>query len=353
MGSAHVRGESVMVPHWRRGLETATLLAPRRVGLHILGLGGSVATPKGGITAPVLVVRSFDDLARRGAAARGAIVLFDVPWDTTLSPEAAYEALLPYRRRATVVGADAGAVGILVRSLTPVSMANPHTGSTGYDSGTRRVPIAAISTEDAAMLGRMQDRGWRLTAHLDLDDHALPDVHSRNVIAEYPGRDRPDEVVVVGGHIDSWDVGQGAMDDGGGAVAAWEAVRLIARLGLTPRRTIRLVLWTNEENGGRGMRAYRDSNLTSLNRHVLAMESDDGVFAPTGFVFTGSDSAAHRVEAIGHLLDGIGAGHVTRGEADGDTEALADLGVSAARLIVDPSRYFPLSPLGRRHVRGH
>lgn len=339
-GLANVRGERVMVPHWERGAESAMLVAPRRVALHVLGLGGTVGTPAGGLTAPVLVVRTFDDLRARAAEARGRIVLFDIPWDTALDPSSAYDALTSYRYRAPAAAARVGAVGVLIRSLTPVSMQSPHTGGTAYDSASRRLPIAAVSVEDAAMLHRMQDRGTRVVVRLTLSGRTLPDAASRNVVGELVGRERPDEVVVLGGHIDSWDVGEGAMDDGGGAVAAWEAVRLMARLGLRPRRTVRVVLWTNEENGGRGMRAYRDAHRTALNQHMLAIESDDGVFSPRGFVFTGSDSGAGTLGGIGHLLDRIGAGRITRGDADGDLEALAPLGVPAARLDVDPSRYY-------------
>jgi len=168
----------------------------------------------------------------------------------------------------------------------------------------------------------------------------LPDAPSRNVMAELRGSERPEEVVVMGGHIDSWDVGQGAMDDGGGSVVSWEAVRLLQRLNLRPRRTVRVVLWTNEENGLRGGNAYRDAHLADVPQHVLAMESDGGVFKPQGFGFSGSDAAFGMVQEVGRLLDRIEAGAVTRGGGGADIGPLAREGVPVMGLNVDGTRYF-------------
>jgi carboxypeptidase Q len=169
---------------------------------------------------------------------------------------------------------------------------------------------------------------------------SLPDAPSRNVIGELRGRERPDEIVVMGGHIDSWDVGRGAMDDAGGVVVAWEAVRLLKEMGLVPRRTIRVVGWTNEENGLRGGNAYRDAHRAELDRHVLAIESDAGVFKPSGFGFTGSDSAYSIVRHIGTLLERIGAGTISRGGGGADIGPIMQLGVPGMGLVVDGTRYF-------------
>src|SRR3954465_2038732 len=246
-------------------------MKPRRARLQMLGLGGSVATPKSGITAPVLVVTSFDDLHQRAAEARGKIVLFDVPFTT-------YPETVKYRVQGASAAARAGAVACLIRSVASFSIRSPHTGVMHYDSTVARIPAAALSVEDAMMLHRFQDRGEPVVVTLRMAARSLPDSPSRNVVAEVVGRERPDEVVVLGGHIDSWDVGQGAMDGGGGSVAAWEAVRLMKQLGLRPRRTVRVVLWTNEENGGKGAEGYRDAYADRLSKHVLAIESDNGVF---------------------------------------------------------------------------
>jgi len=341
-GLEGVRGEPVMVPHWVRGRESAELIRPRSYSLHLLGLGGSVATPAGGITAPVLVVGSFDELTRRAAKAKGKIVLFDFPFDTTASPFAAYGQAVQYRVRGPSAAARVGAKALLIRSVASRSMQSPHTGVTIYDSTVARIPAAALSVEDAELLHRLQDRGETAVVRLAMEASTLPDAPSRNVVAELRGSERPDEVVVVGGHIDSWDVGQGAMDDGGGAFAAWQAVRLMKQLGLRPRRTVRVVLWTNEENGGRGNLGYRDRYAADLERHVLAIESDNGVFAPLGFGVSGSDSAVALASQIGGLLAGIKAGVVERETqgSEADVEPLVDRGVPGMGLKVDASRYF-------------
>jgi carboxypeptidase Q len=332
-GLENVRGEPVMVPHWVRGEESAELVSPRGERLPMLGLGGSVATPPEGITAEVLVVGRFAELERRAAEAEGRIVLFDVPFTT-------YGETVRYRAAGASAAAKAGAVAALVRSVTPFSMRTPHTGSLRYDTAVAKIPAAAITVEDALLLHRLQERGERPVVKLVMGARTLPDARSRNVVAEIRGRERPEEVVVLGGHIDSWDVGQGAMDDAGGSVAAWEAVRLMKQLGLRPRRTVRVVLWTNEENGLRGANAYRDQHRAEIPDHVLAIESDAGVFDPKGFGFTGTDSAFARVREIGSLLERIGAGEVTRGGGGADIGPLMALGVPGAGLRVDETRYF-------------
>src|SRR5690606_3133934 len=257
-------------------------IEPRRQELPMLGLGGSIATPPEGITAEVLVVSSFDELERRAAEAAGAIVLFDVPFTT-------YGETVRYRTEGAIAAARAGAVASLIRSVGPYSPATPHTGTMRYEEGVPRIPHAALSLEDALLLRRLAERGQTPVVTLTMGAQTEPDALSRNVVAELRGSERPEEVVVIGGHIDSWDVGQGAVDDGGGCVVAWEAVRLLKDLGLRPRRTIRVVLWTNEENGLRGALAYRDSVAAEIENHVLAVESDGGVFAPVGFGVTASD----------------------------------------------------------------
>jgi len=333
-GLENVRGERVMVRNWVRGAESAELITPRRKSLAMLGLGGSVGTPTGGITAPVLVVSSFEDLAARGAEAKGRIVLFDAPFTE-------YEATRSYRYGAASAAAKQGAVAALVRSVASFSINSPHTGSMRYDSTVAtRIPAAAIAVEDAMLLHRMQDRGQSLTVRLEMGAQDLPPAPSRNVVAELLGREKPDEVVVIGGHIDSWDVGQGAMDDAGGVVAAWEAVRLMKALGLRPRRTVRVVGWTNEENGVDGGKAYRATHDAEVGKHVFALESDNGVFRPYGIQAVGTDSALAMLKRIAPLLKRIGADSVSRGEGEADIGPLLEAGVPGAGLHVDTSRYF-------------
>lgn len=334
-GLQNVRGEPVRVTHWVRGEESAVLVRPRRDTLAMLGLGGSVGTRTAGITAPVLVVSSFEELDQRKGDARGKIVLFDAPFTT-------YPETRPYRTDGPAAAARAGAVACLIRSVASFSIRSPHTGRTSYDSTAPRIPAAALSVEDAMLLHRMQDRGEPVVVTLKMGARHLPPAQSRNVVAEIVGREKPDEVVVLGGHIDSWDVGQGAMDDAGGSVAAWEAVRLMHKLGLRPRRTVRVVLWTNEENGVEGGKAYRDRHAAQLDRHVMALESDGGTFQPQGFAFAGSDSATALVRQAASLLESIGATGVEHVDEspEADITPLVEKGVPGMGLEVERSRYF-------------
>jgi carboxypeptidase Q len=334
-GLDNVHGERVKVPRWIRGQESVTLIRPRNTSLKMLGLGGSIATPKAGITARVLVVSSFDDLKARAADAKGKIVLFDVPFTS-------YGQTVQYRVNGAVEAAKVGAVASMIRSVGPFSMQNPHTGVMRYDTTgkVKKIPHAAISNEAAAMLHRMQNRGDTVVVRLVMSGHMLPDSWSRNVVAEITGSERPQEVVVFGGHMDSWDVGSGAMDDAGGVMVAWEALRVMKRLGLKPRRTIRVVGWTNEENGSKGGLGYRDAHASEIDSHVLAIESDGGVFAPQGFGFTGSDSAFALVRQVGSLLKRIGADSITRGGGGADVEPLMERGVPGMGLQVQGAKYF-------------
>ena len=332
-GLQNVRGEPVLVPRWVRGRESVELIAPRIDTLSMLGLGGSIGTPAQGIEGEVMVVSSFDELTRRAPEAHGKIVLFDVPFT-------GYGETVQYRSNGAIAAARAGAIASLIRSVSSYSIKNPHTGAMRYDSSVTKIPAAALSVEDAMMVHRMIDRGEKVRVRIKMEARTLPDAPSRNVMGEVVGREKPDEVVVLGGHIDSWDVGQGAMDDGGGVVAAWEAVRLINKLGLKPRRTIRAVGWTNEENGSRGGNAYRDAHRNEVDKHVLAIESDGGVFKPQGFGFTGSDEAFAIVQEVGKLLDRIGSGQITRGGGGADIGPIMQLGVPGMGLNVDGTRYF-------------
>ena len=332
-GLENVRGEPVMVPRWVRGAESAELLSPRPHRIEMLGLGGSVGTPPDGISAEVLVVKSFADLTNHGAEAHGKIVLFNEPFTV-------YGDTVAIRTRGATVAASFGAVASLVRSITPVSLHTPHTGAMHYTDSLPKIPHAAITVEDAAMLQRMQDRGEKIVVRLKMEAKTLPDAKSRNVIGEIVGREKPDEIILVSGHLDSWDVGQGAMDDGGGCMAAWEAVRLMHKLGLRPRRTIRVVLWTNEENGTAGAKAYRDAHKNELSKHVLAIESDEGVFKPTAFAFSGSVAARDQVNAVAPLLQKIAPMKITTGAGGADISQLQPDGVPLMDLIVDGTKYF-------------
>ncbi len=330
-GLDNVRTEKVMVPHWVRGVESLELITPRKQRIPMLGLGGSIATPLVGITAEVMVVSSFEDLTARTSEAKGKIVLYDAEWRD-------YGYNGSFRRLGAIAAAKAGAVASLARSAGPYGIRTPHTGSMSYDSTVKKIPHASVTMEDAMMIRRMINRGEKVRMTLKMSARMLPDAQSHNVMGELRGGEKASEIVVMGGHIDSWDVGQGAMDDAGGVVVAWEAIKLLKRLGLTPRRTIRVVGWTNEENGGRGGAAYRDAHKGET--HQLAIESDGGVFSPLGFGFTGSPAARAIVEAIGSLLAPINAGKIEASGGGADIGPIMATGVPGMGLNVDGARYF-------------
>ena len=332
-GLQNVHGEPVMVPKWVRGEESASLISPRAAKLHMLGLGRSIGTSKEGITAPVMVVNNFDELTSRAAEAKGKIVLFDVPFTT-------YGQTVRYRGGAANAASKVGAVAALIRSVSSFSMQNPHTGAMQYDSTVKKIPAAALSVEDAMMVHRMISHGEKVVINLKMSGQTFPDAPSRNIVAEIRGSEKPDEVVVIGGHIDSWDVGQGAMDDGGGVVAAWQALKLIKTLGLHPKRTIRVVGWTNEENGSRGAEGYRDAHRGELDKHVMAMESDNGVFKPYGIGVSAGQGGRAMATEIASLLKSFGADSTMDGGVDADTGPLNEAGVPAMSPLVEGTRYF-------------
>ena len=342
-GLENVRTQPVKVPHWVRGRESAQIVAPTERPIGMLGLGGSVATPPDGITASVVVVGTFAELDDLGAdKVKGKIVLYDMRWE-------GYGQSVTYRNAGASRAARLGAVAALVRSVTPRSLYTPHTGALSYDPSSPKIPAAAITVEDAAWIRRMTAMGQDVRVQLRMEAETRPDADSANVMGEIVGFDRPDEIVVVGGHIDSWDVGQGAHDDGSGVVAAWQAVVLMKQLALKPRRTIRVVAWTNEENGTRGGNAYRDALGTAVDKHVAAIEMDEGAERPLGFAYsivgTGNSaprvlSATAKLREIARLLDGLGAGAIELGGGGTDIGPLMRTGVPGFGLVTVNEQYF-------------
>jgi carboxypeptidase Q len=335
-GLVNVITPAVKVPHWVRGNESASLLEPVTKPLAILGLGGSIATPKKGITAEVIPVSSFEELEKKGKAVEGKIVLLNVPYE-------GYGRTVTYRTTGASRAARLGAVAMLVRSITPVSLQSPHTGAMEYASGIPRIPAAAVTLEDATLMQRLADAGNNVIVHLEMEARTLPDADSANVIGEIPGREKPEEIVVIGGHIDSWDVGAGAQDDGTGIITALEAAYLIKRLGLQPRRTLRVVFWTNEENGGMGGEAYRDWVGDLVKNHVAAIEMDGGAEKPAGFGISGRSDLQGmlaRVREIGRLLERIDAGSIQPGGGGADISPLMRDGVPGLAVRTVGTHYF-------------
>lgn len=341
-GLDDVHGEKVMVPKWVRGEEWGRLAAPVDRPLALIGLGGTVATAKKGLAGEVVVVGNFDELDRLGAAGvKGKIVLFNHPmraWNQKDGP--GYGEAAPYRTRGPSRAAKLGAIAALVRSVTNRSLSSPHTGATSFEKDVKPIPAAAVSIEDAELIARLAAAGEKVTVRLRTSGKHFKDVPSQNVIAEIRGREKPDEVVVIGGHIDSWDVGQGAHDDGGGCVIVMQALAVLRQLGLTPRRTIRVVLFTNEENGLKGATQYVADHEAEMKSHVLALEADTGVFAPQGFQIAGDADAIRRATDIASLLQPIGANRIESGHTGADVGELVDRGVVGLGLWMDSSTYF-------------
>lgn len=345
-GHENVRREKVMVPHWVRGKESATIVEPREIPLCMLGLGGSIATPPEGITAPVLVVKDKDDLDAKADQAKGKIVLFNNPMPN-YHPEtgSGYGKTVQYRGRGAIYAAEKGAVACLVRSVTAKSLCTPHTGAMRYDDAVQKIPAAAITTEDADMIARFSERGTQVVVNLKMEAQTHPDAESANVVAELRGREKPEEIVVIGGHIDSWDVGHGAHDDGTGCVMAMEAITVLRKLNMIPRRTIRVVLWTNEENGLAGGKAYAKDHESELANHVAAIESDSGGFKPTGYSVECSDDArealaALQLEEILGPIRSIGPMKVKTGHSGADISPMEPAGVVLMGHNVEGATYF-------------
>lgn len=345
LGLSGVHLEPCEVPVWVRGeVEELVVTAPAELAgmpLPVLALGNSVATPPEGLEAELVVVEDFEELAALGAEARDKAVLFARPFDPSLMDTfAAYSGAVNQRSRGASEAAKAGARFALVRSLTGRTDDHPHTGNMNYAEGVRRIPAAAVSTRACDLLRERVEAGDEVRMRLRLDCSREADGPSANVIGEYLGRELPDEVVIVSGHLDSWDVGQGAHDDGAGCIHAIEAVRLLKALDLRPRRTIRVVLYMNEENGTAGARDYAADHLEEFPRHVLAIESDRGGFVPRGFGFDGGEAGLRYVQELGLLLEEVGASRVRAGFSGVDISPLKAFGVPLVGLNVDTQRYF-------------
>lgn len=341
-GFDNVRAEPCMVPCWVRGEERAWVMASLVVPLRVCALGGSIGTPKEGIEAEVVEVRSFEELQALGERARGKIVFFNRPMPRILRRTGqAYGEAVPQRSNGAIEAGKVGAIGAIVRSVTTAIDGFPHTGAMHYDEAVPKVPAAAIATADAEALAAMCQHGpTRL--RLVLGCETRPDVPGANVVGELLGSERPDEIVVIGGHLDAWDLGRGAHDDGAGVVHAIEAVRLLKVCGIQPKRTIRVVLFANEENGLRGAEAYAKDHAAELSRHVAAIESDGGGFSPVGFSTSLRGEEAEAVRALFLPLQEVGAGVFATGAGAGgaDIGPLHKAGVASFGLWVDGQRYF-------------
>ena len=342
-GLENVHLEPCMVPRWVRGrTEEGAIILPdgKRVNVKVAALGGTISTPKKGITAEVVEVHSFEELQALGQRAKGKIIFFNRPFDRTkFYTFEGYGGAVNQRGGGAIEAAKVGGVMALVRSMTPRVDDVPHTGGMGYHDSIPKVPAAAISTLGANTLSDLLVKEKKLKVYLNVSSETLPDVESANVVGEIRGTEFPNEVIVIGGHLDSWDKGQGAHDDGAGVMQCIEALRLIRQLGLKPKRTIRAVAFMNEENGGRGGQAYAAKDRPG-ERHIAAIESDMGGFMPRGFG-VGTDSLRfEKVKRWEYLFKPIMADRILPGGGGADISWLAAKGVPQLNLIPETQRYF-------------
>ncbi len=344
LGLDNVHLEPTLVEHWVRGqAEEAKILSSVNgtIPVPVCALGGSVATPETGILAEVLEVKSFEELSRLKEKARGKIVFFNRAMDRALIDTfASYGRAAEQRVSGAVEAAKAGALAALVRSMTLRVDDFPHTGLMHYDPNVPQIPAACISTKGADLLGELLKKDPNLKMFIKLNCQNLQPVTSHNVIGQLTGYEKPNEIILLGGHLDSWDLGTGAHDDGSGCVQSIEALRLIKELGLRPKRTIRAVLFMNEEFGGSGGRDYAGSEARKGEIHLIAVESDRGGFLPLGIGVSGSARAVKRVQSWDYLFKPLGIHWVRRGGGGVDIAPLGQQGTIMAGIIPDSQKYF-------------
>jgi hypothetical protein len=343
--------QPVRVPHWVRGDESAELVdypqRPKGITqkLHLTTLGGSVATPSKGIVASVLVVKSFAELTARASEARGRIVVFDVPFDQELANNGqagtAYGQAVAYRSGGASAAAKVGAVAALVRAVGGANYRLPHTGQLRYAPDVAKIPAAALTVEDAMLVARLSRRGM-VTMKLLVTPQQLPEVDSFNVIADLVGSEKPEEIVLVSGHLDSWDVGTGAIDDGAGVAAAMGVAHAIKQLKLRPKRTVRVVAWAAEENSGAGAQAYFAALRDGALKHAAVIESDAGAGRTVGIDGFATAKSMMQLEIVREALIPIGATalHRTVDPVGSDIGDWQTIGVPGFEPILDTSHYF-------------
>jgi carboxypeptidase Q len=343
-GADHIYLQKAMIPHWvRGGKDQATLISgSSRVPLSVIALGNSVSTPSDGITAPMILIHDFDELERRKNEVRGKIVFYNHPFNVDfVFLFSAYEEAVPYRVEGASRAAKYGAVGTIVRSMSCSVDNFPHTGAMIYNDSFPRIPTLAVGLQDADKLVSAASNQKDLSLFIFTNAHALPDTVGYNVIGEWKGSEFPDHYITVGGHLDSWDPAEGASDDGTGCVHSIEVLRALKAVGYKPKNTIRVVLFTDEENGGRGAKAYSEEAKAKNEKHIFALESDGGGFTPRGFSFKGTGTQMAAIRTHSHLFIPYGATDFSLGHAGADVEPLNEAtGALAAELTPDSQRYF-------------
>ena len=339
--------QPVMIPKWVRGApEYAHIESSpgNTISVPIAALGGSISTPSIGISANVIEVKNFKELKMIGKdSIRGKIIFYNRPMDPTLiNTFQAYGGSVNQRTQGAVEAAKLGAVGVIVRSMTTSLDDYPHTGSMYYDglSLNQRIPAAAISTNGAELLSSMLSLNPNIKFFFRQNSKNFPDVLSHNVIAQINGSEKPDEIILIGGHLDSWDLGDGSHDDGAGIVQSMEALRILKDLNYSPKRTIRVVLFANEENGLRGGTKYAEEARLNNEKHFFALESDAGGFTPRGFSFDTSEKEFKTIKKFENLFIKYGMDNFFIGGSGADIGPLKNGEVILAGLRPDTQRYF-------------
>ncbi|WP_080058900.1 M28 family peptidase [Spirosoma aerolatum] len=336
--------QEVMVPHWVRGAKEEAYIqnGKQKITVPIAALGGSVATGPKGINAGVIEVKSFAELrAMSPDKVKGKIVFYNRPMDPTkINTFEAYGGAVEQRANGATEAAKLGAVGAIVRSMTNIHDDFPHVGGMRYATGVALIPTAAISTNGADLLSKLLQENPSLTFYFKQNCETLPDAKSYNVVGEMKGTEKPDEIIVVGGHLDSWDLAEGAHDDGAGCVQSIEVLRILKTLGIRPKRTIRAVMFMNEENGLKGGVQYADLAKKNNENHIAAVESDNGGFTPRGFGIVGSPLQRAKVMLWKPLLAPYGLLEIGPGGGGADIGPLAQLGTVLFGFKPDSQRYF-------------
>lgn len=338
--------QPVIVPHWVRGQkEDGRIVNSRKMGtvsVNICALGGSVGTGPNGIAAQVIEVKTFEELKQLGAGnVKGKIVFFNRPMDPTkVNTFTGYVGAVNQRGQGASEAAKYGAVAVVVRSMGSNIEDYPHTGGMQYAPNVPQIPAVAISTKHAELLSKLLKDDMGLQFYMETHCETLEDAPSFNVIGELKGTDHGDEIILVSGHLDSWDLAQGAHDDGAGCVQAIEVLRLFKAIGYRPKRTIRAVMYMNEENGLRGGRMYADLAEKNKENHIAAIESDRGGFTPRGFSMTASDQEKQKIRSWKPLLEPYGLSDFGQEGGGADIGPLARLNVALIGFLPDSQRYF-------------
>jgi carboxypeptidase Q len=345
MGADTVYLQECMVPHWIRGAKESAFLTNttgQKISLNICALGNSIGTGKTGVKAEVIEVRSFKELEELGVkGVKGKIVFYNFPMNpTNVETFRSYGEAGQFRGRGPSMASKFGAIGVMVRSLASNIDDYPHTGATNYNDSFPKIPAIAVSTRHAELVSNELKKKKGLQLFFKTECAMLPDVKSYNVVGELRGTEFPDEIITVGGHLDSWDLAEGAHDDGAGCVQSMEVIRVYKQLGIKPKRTIRVVMFMNEENGLRGGRKYAEIAASENKKHIFALESDAGGFTPRAFGFTAEETVLNKLRNWLPLFKPYGVYEFSAGGGGADIGPLKPLGTVLCGLRPDSQRYF-------------